>query len=635
MEASQIVQISGMLLGGIGLFLLAVRMITEGLTLAAGEALRDILARWTQTLPRGVVSGMGITGIVQSSSAVTVATIGFVNAGLLSLYQSLGVVYGANIGTTMTGWLVAAVGFKIKVEAFALPLIGLGMLLRLTGSAQRRGAIGEVLAGFGLFFIGIDVLKNAFEGMAASIDLQALAPEGVLAMIMFVGVGFLMTLLMQSSSAAIAIVLTAATGGVLPLTSAAAMVIGANVGTTSTAALAVIGATPNAKRVASAHIVFNIATGFVALLILPVMLWLVQEVGRSLQMEEHPAVILALFHTAFNILGVALLWPFTRRLTTFLEKRFVSLEEVSGRPQYLDKTVSVSPVLALHALVLEVGRLSSMARELAIDAMHWQHIDQEQLANRTSAVEKLNLSVGEFVSRLERSSLPQKVTAQLPELLRAAHYFTTVAELAQLFSRNSTVVSRVTDEPVRKQLENYRNTVTGLLTAMEPQSPEYSPHLGDEKLSELEQSYQQVKREILEAGAMARIRIAGMSSLLEEISRLRRLCEQTIKGTLGLATILEAEVLAGAIIESEMKAVGELSVSPHHEVERERLSGQYGEEFTKTVGHDLDGDGGEDQTEQAVEDVESDGAEEPANWGGEAQDTPQQQGKSKDHYDNP
>ncbi len=618
MELSQVVQLGGMLLGGIGLFLLAVRMITEGLTLAAGETLRDILARWTQTLPRGVLSGMGITGIVQSSSAVTVATIGFVNAGLLNLYQALGVVYGSNIGTTMTGWLVAAVGFKIKVEAFALPLIGLGMLLRLTGAAQRRGAIGEVLAGFGLFFIGIDVLKNAFEGVASNIDLQALAPEGVVAIALFVGVGFVITLLMQSSSAAIAIVLTAASGGVLSLSSAAAMVVGANVGTTSTAALAVIGATPNAKRVASAHIVFNIATGIVALLILPLMLWLVQEVGRTLNMEEHPAVSLALFHTVFNLLGVLLLWPFTRKLTQFLERRFISREEVLGRPQFLDKTVAVSPVLALHALVLEVGHLSTLARELATEAMRWEGKEQGRVAHGADAVEKLNLSIGEFVSRLERSSLPQSVTERLPDLLRSAHYFSTVAELAQLFARNSTVISRVTDETVHAQLVSYRDTVNGLLLAMDPQSEEFHPQLCDEKLSELEQAYQKVKREILEAGAMARIRIAGMSALLEEISRLRRLGEQTIKGTRDLTTILEAEVLAtqGAAPAADESSNQEEQTTMGEE--SSGLTGENGEELSQIIGHDINGDRSENQAEQTVANVQPDRSEETTDRGSEA-----------------
>lgn len=618
MEIGQIIQLAGMLLGGVGLFLLAVRMITDGLTMAAGEALRDILSVWTQTLARGVVAGLGFTAIVQSSSAVTVATIGFVNAGLLSLSQALGVVYGANIGTTMTGWLVAAVGFKINVDAFALPMIGLGMLLRLTGATQRWGAIGEALAGFGLFFIGIEVLKNAFEGMAQGIDFQSLAPEGIMGMLLYVWLGFLMTMLMQSSSAAIAIVLTAATGGVLPLASAASMVVGANVGTTSTAALVVIGATPNAKRVASVHIIFNIITGIVAVMILPGMLWLVQEAGRTLRMEEHPAVILALFHTTFNILGLILLWPITRALARFMERRFVSLEERIGRPQYLDKTVSASPVLALHALALELGRLSSIAREVAHDAMNWERTDSKKIVNGEMAVEKLTLAVGEFVSRMERGSLPQAVSELLPKILRTSQYFNSVVVLARTFAKESTVINRVTDGPVKRQLEAYREAVLDLVVAMEPQSSDYDDGICDHKLDEMEAAYEQVKREILEAGAMARIRIAGMSALLEEISRLRRLGEQTVKGTKDLAGVLNSTILSRTTEGQGEQPHKASIIKPQQDNIAENLTPENREEISKPVGHDFNCNGSENQTEQAIKNVQTDWAEDSSNGASKA-----------------
>jgi phosphate:Na+ symporter len=156
----------GTTIGGIGLFLLGMRLMTEGLKVAAGEMLREFLARWTRTHLRGLASGILITGIVQSSSAVTVAAIGFVNAGVLSLSQTMWVVFGRNIGTTMTGWIVAIVGFDIKIELFALPLLGIGMFTTLTDTSGRRGAVGEALAGFGLFFLGIATLKSAFAGLA-------------------------------------------------------------------------------------------------------------------------------------------------------------------------------------------------------------------------------------------------------------------------------------------------------------------------------------------------------------------------------------------------------------------------------------------------------------------------------------
>jgi len=361
---------AGTFVGGLGLFLLAVSMITDGLKLAAGEALREILARSTRTPLRGVASGILLTAVVQSSSAVTVATIGFVNAGLLTLIQSLGIVYGANIGTTMTGWLVALVGFNFKIEAFALPLVGVGMLARLTGSGRRFGALGEALAGFGLFFIGVDVLQGAFQNFADDVDVATFAPQGGLGLLLYVGLGFLMTVATQSSSAAIAITLTAATGGVLGFDAAAATVIGANVGTTSTAAFAVLGATANARRVAAAHVVFNLLTGTVALILLPGMIWAVRTGGAAMGLADVPAVSLALFHTSFNLLGVALMWPLTGRLSVFLSRRFTSRAEMLAKPAYLDRNVMATPSLAIDALRLELARANQMTRQAVRTAVN-------------------------------------------------------------------------------------------------------------------------------------------------------------------------------------------------------------------------------------------------------------------------
>lgn len=186
--------------GGVGLFLLGMGLMTDGLRLAAGSALARILAKSTQTRWRGLGSGMLVTAMVQSSSAVTVATIGFVNAGLLQFRQGVWVLLGANVGTTMTAWLVALVGLQFKVEALALPLIGVGMLLRLTGEGSRRGAVGMALAGFGVLFLGIDMLKDTFFGLSDVVQLPG--GSGALEVLTLVGIGVMLTVLMQSSSAA-------------------------------------------------------------------------------------------------------------------------------------------------------------------------------------------------------------------------------------------------------------------------------------------------------------------------------------------------------------------------------------------------------------------------------------------------
>ncbi|MCW8854406.1 MAG: Na/Pi symporter [Gammaproteobacteria bacterium] len=519
--------IIGMLIGGLGLFLLAVSMITDGLKLAAGNALRDILARSTRTPAKGILTGIGITAIVQSSSAVTVATIGFVNAGLLSLYQALGVVYGANIGTTMTGWLVAIIGFKIKVEAFALPMIGIGMMLRLLKGGSRWGSVGTSLAGFGLFFVGIDVLKSAFEGMAGGIDLQQQSVLGVTGVLVYLAIGFLMTLFTQSSSAAIAIILTAATGGVLTLEAAAAMVIGANVGTTSTAGFAVIGATPNAKRVASAHVVFNLLTGLIALIILPVLFMVIKYAGQFLGMEDNPAVTLALFHTIFNILGVELMWPLSGKLSHFLLKRFRSTEEIESKPHYIDNTILVSPPLALNALYLELEHVAHVAQDMASMAMLRKDSTDKLIENKFVAVENLGKLINTFTVDIGQSALSEETSQQLPKVLYALQCYTTIAELAFNYARHEINIKPLADSKLTALINEYKQSAEEIIEI----GRQKNPALLDEKQPDYHNLYRRLRSELLLAVTQRRLDIEMIGLLIDQIYRLDRIAKQMAKGT--------------------------------------------------------------------------------------------------------
>lgn len=531
----------GSLLGGVGLFLLAIRMITDGLRLAAGPALRELLAVWTRTPARGIAAGMLITAIVQSSSAVTAATIGFVNSGLLSLAHALGVVYGANIGTTAIGWLVAVIGFKIKLELIALPIIGSGVAMRVIGGGRRVGAIGEAVAGFGLFFLGIEVLKDAFEGLAADIRFDELASDGIWSTFLFVMVGFVMTLLMQASGAAIAITLTAANSGIIPLAAAASMVIGANIGTTSTAALAVIGATSNAKRVALAHIIFNGLTGAVALVLLPLLLWVVAATSRVLNLEDTPVVVLALFHTVFNILGVAIMLPLSPRLSGFLSRRFRSEEEIAARPKYLDKTLAATPELAMEALALEVARMGQMSRGTARAALDPHLVSTERLRNERQIVFQLAYEVGNFAAHLERGSLPVNTVELLPNTLRTARYFTALSDLAVDVGSETTRLPHRLPERLAEQHAAFVAKTKALLTEADPQRDGFDPQALAQHLDELQHRYQSLKAAYLEAGATGQFAIADMAEHLEYASRTRRMAEQASKGALYLYQLMHNE----------------------------------------------------------------------------------------------
>ncbi len=512
----------GLMAGGLGLFLLGMGLMTDGLKLAAGPALHRILAGATRTRAHALGSGMLVTAFVQSSSAVTVAAIGFVNAGLLGLGPALWVLFGANVGTTMTGWIVALVGLKFKVEALAMPLVGLGALLRLTGEGRRSGAIGTALAGFGLLFMGIALLQQAFSGLAGQISLPQ--GEGPLVVLAQLGIGLLMTVLMQSSSAAMAITLTAAQGGLIGLEGAAAVVIGANIGTTVTALLAAIGATPNARRAASAHVVFNLLTGLVALLLLPWFLVVLVQAREALDLPPDPAAKLALFHTTFNLLGVLLMWPLAARLTHWLQQRFRAREEDEAQPQFLDDTVLAVPTLALDALAREVARAGQVAVRMSRCALAGAgaatlKTDQTIFASLDAAIER-------FVERLRSQSMSQVASARLAELLRTQRYHEAGAE--QGVAAAALAPLEPADARLAAALAAFVAATDALLMRCCPAGPTDMAGM-DADLGTMEARYEDLKADLLAAGADARLALNDMEQALRRGSALRRAAQQLHK----------------------------------------------------------------------------------------------------------
>lgn len=422
------------LLGGLGLFLLGMTLMTDGLKTAAGDALKSILGAWTRTRARGLVAGAFITAAVQSSSAVTVATIGFVNAGLLTLGQAIWVVFGANVGTTMTGWLVSQVGLKLDWGALALPLIGLGMLAGLVlKSRPRLGGAAQAAAGFGLFFLGVGLLQEAFSGLAPQIAALNLEEAGIFAIPVFLLVGALLTTLTQSSSAAMAITLTASAGGAVPLSLAAAAVIGANIGTTSTALLAAIGATPAAQRVAMAHVAFNAVTAIGALALLPVMLWASEGVLDGAHLVDDTPGRLAAFHTLFNVLGILLILPLAPRLTRWLAGLFRTPDEAVARPEFLDSNLLQTPALAVRSLALECWRLHVLALVLARERLGAPAQARIRLNHRQDALHELANAIRGFIDQLTQVSLPPDSGKALADLVRVVqHAEDTLQASAQL-----------------------------------------------------------------------------------------------------------------------------------------------------------------------------------------------------------
>lgn len=343
--------------GGIGLFLLGMALLSDGLVAFAGAALRRALLRFTGTPWRAFASGAITTVLIQSSTATTVTLIGFVGAGLIAYSQAVGVVIGASLGTTATGWFVAGLGLKINLGYYTLPLIGAGAFLRIMGRGRWRH-LGLALAGFGMLFLGLSGMQDGMRGLAQDFDLKSLPSHGLQAHILAMLAGVVLTTLLQSSTAAVATTLTALHAGTIAFEQAAAVVVGAAIGTTLTGALVALGGTVGAKRTALAHVLFNLGSGIIAIILLPVFLSVISWLNAHAGLEAG-AMSLAMFHTLFIAVGVAAFMPFVGRFERVVARL------LPERPQDMSRHLDAS-ALAMPFVALEVSQraLESITHQL-------------------------------------------------------------------------------------------------------------------------------------------------------------------------------------------------------------------------------------------------------------------------------
>lgn len=292
---------------------------SDGIQKSAGESLHRVLGLMTGNRVLAMLTGMFITMIIQSSGATTVMVVSFVNAGLLSLTQSVGIIFGANIGTTITAWIVAFFGFNFKISAMAIPLFGIGFFLTSFKKIKRQN-MGEALMGFGLLFLGLDLLSKAIPTLdASSIGfLSAWTDKGLLSILIGIIAGMIITVLLHSSSASTAIILTMSYNGLLPWEFAASMVLGSNIGSTIDAVIAAWGTKVNARRAALIHVMFNVTGTVLAVIFLRPLLTLVDFLVPG-PVEEHITYHIAMLHTVFNVINTLIFIPFTRQIATLTE----------------------------------------------------------------------------------------------------------------------------------------------------------------------------------------------------------------------------------------------------------------------------------------------------------------------------
>ncbi|MDR2484765.1 MAG: Na/Pi cotransporter family protein [Treponema sp.] len=384
------------IIGSLGLFLYGMKVMSDGIQKTAGSRMQRVLGFMTGNRVTAIITGFVVTAIIQSSSATTVMVVSFVNAGLLTLPQSIGVILGANIGTTVTAWIVSLAGFTLSMSALALPAVGLGFIAGMLKWKHRE--LGEVLTGFGLIFLGLDFLTKSMPVLKVE-DLSFIAGisnPGALSTLIGTGIGLVITLILHSSSAATAIILTMSHSKLIPYHIAAAMILGANIGTTVDAALASIGTKTAARRAAMVHILFNVIGTFLALIFFKPLLALVDLIVPA-AVEDSITSHLAMLHTVFNMMNTLIFFPFVKpfaALVSFLVKDVGrdSAEPKTYKLEYKSGSMRDTPELNVLRAEKEIrdmaGLASSMYTKISA-ALHASQTDPEREGTVNALVEEL------------------------------------------------------------------------------------------------------------------------------------------------------------------------------------------------------------------------------------------------------
>ena len=353
-----------MICAGVAIFLFGVLLMEQGFRLFSGGYLERALEVSTNRLWKSMSFGIVSTTVMQSSSFVSVITISFLSAGLLPLVAGIGIIFGANIGTTTGAWLVAGFGLKVNISAYAMPMLAVGIVLVFQSTRPLKG-VGYVIAGVGFLFLGIHNMKEGFAAFQDQVDLAQLAMTGFLGLIVYTLAGAVATVIMQSSHATMVLIITALAAGQVTYENALALAIGANIGTTVTAVLGSLSANFQGKRLAAAHLVFNAVTALVAIVLIGQIRLVVDTVSQAVGIAADDYTLkLAVFHTVFNVLGVILMTPLMGRLVALVEKAVPPPSRDVSQPRFLNSAVIEFPATVIEAMHNEVQRLYDHATEI-------------------------------------------------------------------------------------------------------------------------------------------------------------------------------------------------------------------------------------------------------------------------------
>ncbi|PLY11294.1 MAG: Na/Pi cotransporter family protein [Arcobacter sp.] len=365
---------------GIAIFMIGMHFMENGFKLFSGGTLEKVLEKFTSTNIKAVLTGFVTTSIVQSSSLISVIVISFLTVELITLTQGMAIVFGSNLGSTTTAWIVSSFGLKIKISLYAMPLIIFGVIFRFSKSQKYIG-LGNILLGLGFIFLGISYMKDGFETLKDAINLASYSVGGFTGIFIYIIIGAIATVVIQSSSATMAIIITALSGANIIYIDAIALAIGANIGTTVTAIIGSLTSNENGKRLAFGHFVFNIITAAVAVALIYTLKDFVDLIAPYFGIDsENYTMKLALFHTIFNLLGIVILFPFIAFIVTLSKKLIKDKIKKASKPIYLDESNIKIPYNAMVSVQKEVLHLYENAQKAILHALsiHTSNLNEEK-----------------------------------------------------------------------------------------------------------------------------------------------------------------------------------------------------------------------------------------------------------------
>ena len=474
---------------GVSIFLFGMLTLEEGFKAFSGGTLEKILQKSTDKLHKSISFGFVATAIMQSSSLVSVLTISFIGAGLIGLAQGIGIILGANIGTTTGAWLMAGFGLKVKISAYAMPMLVFGIILIFQKAKALKG-IGYILAGLGFLFLGIHYMKDGFEAFKASVDLASFAVDGFKGLMIFIGIGILATVVMQSSHATIVLILAALSVGQITYENALALTIGANIGTTITAVIGSLSSNIDGKRLAGAHFIFNVMTAIIAVVFIDQIMNIVAVISDSLGIaSDNHTLRLAVFDSFFKIMGVIIFIPFVDKLVNFLQKTInSSKKDLKGlqkdNAKYLNDSVLELPATAMASIRRETNHLYENAFEIIAHGINIKRsnilsdMPIEQVVEEKYSKKKVDIDdfynrkikgiygeIIDFSAKAQSSMTPSDIN-QLYKLKLANKDIVDAVKDTKHLQKNLVLYSNNTNKHIKEQYTNMRKDLVELLRSI-------------------------------------------------------------------------------------------------------------------------------------------------------------------------